>query len=171
MLTRSLHTSSTDHNSHTCSILSPAHRLSPANICSHEAQQCVPFVFHRSHFCSIFTFTKPSYASNFFLHPSHNNSICPIFGPSLLHNNAMNCKLARNIFLVYITFLAPVKLLIAGKPSQGDVSRGAEKQARAKTKLPFPGLFPHHHHPVSFNCQNRKTGQNRQKQAKTGRDS
>ena len=83
----------------------------------------------------------------------------------------MNCKLAWNIFLVYITFLAPVKLLIAGKPSQGDVSRGAEKQARAKTKLPFPGLFPHHHHPVSFNCQNRKTGQNRHKQAKTGRDS
>ena len=82
----------------------------------------------------------------------------------------MNFKLAWNIFLVYITFLAPVKLLIAGKPSQGDVSRGAEKQARAKTKLPFPGLFPHHHHPVSFNFQNRKTGQNRRKQVGKNED-
>ena len=42
--------------------------------------------------------------------------------------------------------------------------QGEEEKNKEEQKLPFLALFPHHHHPVSFNCQNRKTGQNRSKQ-------
>ena len=42
--------------------------------------------------------------------------------------------------------------------------QGEEEKNKEEQKLPFLALFPHHHHPVSFNCQNRK---NRSKQVET----
>ena len=47
--------------------------------------------------------------------------------------------------------------------------KGRERRKRAKTKLPFPGLFPHHHHPVSFNFENRKKQVKTEKQEKTAK--
>ena len=58
----------------------------------------------------------------------------------------------------------PLELLIAGKPSQGDVSRGGgEKQGGAKTAI--PRLIPTSPPPCLIQLpKQKKTGQNRSKQ-------